>query len=165
MEEFVGLFRSKKQRVLELRTPAPGVVVAMADVPDPVFAGNVVGPGFAVEPTDGLVRSPITGTLGGILPSKHAFFVVTDEGVQVLVHAGLETVTLKGENFTIRAEVGTHVLAGQPILEWDVEAVREAGFATVIPVCLVKMGPYSEVRAETGRKVEAGQVAATVVRG
>lgn len=159
------LFRNQKQSALELLTPAPGVVVAMSEVPDPVFAGNVVGPGFAIDPSDGYVRSPVSGTLGGVLPSRHAFFVTTDDGVQVLVHAGLETVTLKGEGFLKLAGVGNTVSAGQPILQWDVEAVRHAGFNVLIPVCLVKMGPYSEVRAEAGSSVEAGDVAARAVEG
>ena len=116
---------------LTVLAPVAGTVVAMADVPDPVFAGEIVGPGLAIDPTrDGtvVVVAPVAGTVAKLHP--HAFVIQSDTGRGALVHLGLDTVQLGGEGFTLHAREGDSVDAGDDIISWnpgDVEAGGRSG--------------------------------------
>lgn len=115
-------------------SPVPGRVLPLAEVPDPVFAGALVGPGLAVDPEPARhdAVAPIAGTLAKLHP--HAFVVTGDGGLSVLVHLGIDTVQLHGAGFTLRAAEGERVLAGQPVVSWDPAAVAAGGRSTVCPV-------------------------------
>lgn len=117
-----------------VHSPVTGGVVALTEVPDPVFSGAMVGPGLAVvpagEPTD--VLAPVAGTIATLHP--HAFVVQTDSGLGVLVHLGIDTVRLRGEGFTLHVAKGDVVAAGQPVVGWHPAAIAAAGYATVCPV-------------------------------
>lgn len=117
---------------LSVASPVAGSVVGLADVPDPVFAEAMVGPGLAVVPSSGLVVAPVAGTVATLHP--HAFVVATESGRAVLVHLGIDTVKLKGEGFTLLVAKGDAVTAGQPMVEWDPVAVEGAGYSAVCPV-------------------------------
>lgn len=119
-------------------SPLVGVVLPLADVPDQLFAQGAMGPGVAVEPPLEVVDvvSPVEGTLLQVFP--HAFVVVTDEGLGVLVHLGLDTVQLKGEGFTAFAAKGDRVAAGTPVIAYDVPAIRAAGLSSVVPVVVLE---------------------------
>ena len=119
---------------LSVLAPVPGRVIPMADVPDPVFAGSVVGPGVAVDPSRSRQRvlAPIGGRIAKLHP--HAFVVVTLDGRGVLVHLGIDTVQLKGVGFTLIAAEGDEVEAGAPIIEWDPAAIEAGGRSPVCPV-------------------------------
>lgn len=118
-------------------SPLPGQVVPMGDVPDPVFAGSIVGPGVAVDPPRSPldVVSPIDGRLVKLHP--HAFVVVAvlpEGGAGVLVHLGIDTVQLKGEGFTLYVDEGAEVRAGQRIVGWDPGSIEAGGRSPVCPV-------------------------------
>ena len=122
---------------LSVLSPLPGRVVPIEEVPDPVFAGAIVGPGIAVdpprEPVD--VVSPVDGRIVKLHP--HAFVVVAvqpEGGAGVLVHLGIDTVKLKGEGFTLYVDEGAEVQAGQKIVSWDPAAIEEGGRSPVCPV-------------------------------
>ncbi|HEX3789396.1 MAG TPA: PTS glucose transporter subunit IIA [Pseudonocardiaceae bacterium] len=120
---------------LRVASPVSGRVVGLTEVPDPVFAEAMVGPGLAVEPdADGPVDavSPVDGTVVTLHP--HAFVVGTDAGPAVLVHLGIDTVRLKGEGFTLHVAKGDAVRAGQPVIGWHPAEVRAAGYAAICPV-------------------------------
>ncbi|GIG38333.1 PTS sugar transporter subunit IIA [Cellulomonas phragmiteti] len=121
--------------VLRLTSPVPGVVRPLADVPDPVFAEQMVGPGVAVEPDrtgrqD--VLAPCDGVVGALHP--HAFALELDDGRAVLVHVGIDTVTLAGLGFDLHVERGRRVRAGDRVLSWSPVDVAAAGLSTVCPV-------------------------------
>ncbi len=122
----------------EIQSPLVGTVLALADVPDQLFAQGAMGPGVAIEPPAELVDvvAPIDGTLLQVFP--HAFVVVADDGLAVLVHLGLDTVQLKGEGFTAFAEKGDSVVAGTPIIAYDVPAIQAAGLSSVVPVVVLE---------------------------
>lgn len=149
---------SPQQRVL---APCPGRVVAMADVPDPVFAEEMVGPGVAIEPGPGrtTVVSPIAGTVVKVLP--HAF-VVLGGGVGVLVHLGINTVRLEGEGFEVHATQGAEVAAGDPMVSWDPSALpASAGgqdVSPVVPVVLMDAPKGSVASEAVGDEVAAGDL-------
>ncbi len=129
---------------LTLVAPVAGTVLAMADVPDPVFAGAIVGPGLAVDPdsADGAPSdavSPADGTVVKLHP--HAFVVQLDEHRAVLVHLGLDTVQLGGEGFTLHVAEGTQVRSGERVVSWDPAAVAAGGRSPVVPVVAVQGDP------------------------
>lgn len=136
-----GLGKSKKK--VNLLAPFKGQQVGVEEVPDPVFAQKMVGDGFAVKPDESAtsveVCAPCAGKLAKVFKTHHAFALVSDEGLEVLVHIGLETVELKGAGFEGLAETGEHVEAGQPIVRVDLAAVRASGRNPITPVVCTKL--------------------------
>ena len=145
----------------DVLAPCAGRVIAMSDVPDPVFAEEMVGPGVAIEPEPGptTVVSPIAGKVLKALP--HAFVVLGD-GVGVLVHLGINTVRLEGEGFEVLATEGAEVAAGDPMIRWDPSTIPSSAagqdVSTVVPV-LVMDAPKGSVRSDAiGGPVSAGDL-------
>ncbi|MFE5564262.1 PTS glucose transporter subunit IIA [Amycolatopsis japonica] len=141
---------------LEILSPVSGKTTAMTEVPDPVFAQAMVGPGIAVLPSGGRqdAAAPVDGTVVTLHP--HAFVVATEDGRGVLVHLGIDTVKQKGEGFTLHVVKGEAVRAGQPVVGWDPDAVKAAGYSPIVPV--VALDAKAEVLSGllTGGDVEAG---------
>lgn len=127
----------------EVGAPVPGRVIALGDVPDPVFAEGMVGPGLAIDPDrrHGAAVSPVDGRIAKLHP--HAYVVVDADGHGVLVHLGIDTVELKGEGFTVLAADGDDVRAGQPVVSWDPAAVEAGGRSPVCPVVALDAGAES----------------------
>jgi PTS system glucose-specific IIA component len=125
---------------LPVGSPVAGRVVPLTEVPDPVFAEAMVGPGLAVVPAaePGDAVAPVSGTIVTLHP--HAFVVATDSGQAVLVHLGIDTVKLKGDGFTLHVAKGDQVEAGQPVVGWHPAAIEAAGYATVCPVIALDVG-------------------------
>jgi len=119
---------------LVVHAPVPGRVLPMAQVPDPVFAQAMVGPGAAIDPQRGMVVAvaPVAGSISTLHP--HAYVVVTDSGRGVLVHLGIDTVQLKGEGFRLLVAKGDQVSAGDPVVEWDTAAIEAGGRSPICPV-------------------------------
>jgi glucose-specific phosphotransferase system IIA component len=146
---------------MRVLAPCPGTVIAMADVPDPVFAEEMVGPGVAIEPAPGptTVVSPIAGKVVKVLP--HAFVVLGD-GVGVLVHLGINTVRLEGEGFEVLAAQGSDVAAGDPMISWDPASLptTAAGqdVSPVVPVVLMDAPKGSVSSDALGDAVAAGDL-------
>ncbi|MDO5729448.1 MAG: PTS glucose transporter subunit IIA [Actinomycetaceae bacterium] len=143
-----------------LKAPFAGTLIPLEEVADPVFSQGLVGPGFALKPRDGEdvdVFSPIAGKVAKIHP--HAF-VVSDGMINVLVHLGLDTVTLKGEGFTLFAEQGDSVDAGQLLIRWSPRAVRAAGMDTTCPIVFLDSTGNVETLIDLQTDVEAGDVVA-----
>ncbi|MFJ6675634.1 PTS glucose transporter subunit IIA [Actinosynnema sp. NPDC091369] len=140
---------------LRVVSPVGGRVVPLTEVPDPVFAQAMVGPGVAVEPDRGRadVVSPVDGTVVTLHP--HAFVVATSEGAAVLVHLGIDTVKRKGEGFTLHVVKGEAVRAGQPVVTWDPAEVEAAGYAPICPVIALDATPEA-VLDQAGGPVAPG---------
>ena len=143
---------------LTVLAPVAGTVVAMADVPDPVFAGEIVGPGLAIDPTrDGtvVVVAPLAGRLAKLHP--HAFVIQSDSRRGALVHLGLDTVQLGGDGFTLHAAEGDTVEAGDDIISWDPAQVEAGGRSPICPVVALQ-GTPDDIRplADVGATVDAG---------
>ncbi len=134
--------------------PVEGRAIPLADVPDPVFSGGMVGYGAAVDPPHEVIYAvaPVGGKIIKLLP--HAYVIMTPEGVGVLVHLGLDTVTLNGQGFTAQAAQGDTVDAGQPVIIYDVPAIVAAGFSPVVPV--VVMDEREPGNIEVAEAVGAG---------
>ena len=122
------------KKELLIRAPLSGTAVPITDVPDPVFGEKVMGDGLAFRPSDGRICSPVDGTVTSVAASKHAYALQTAEGVDVLVHFGLDTVSLNGEGFTPAVQEGDQVKAGDLLCQVDLEVIRSAGLETITPV-------------------------------
>lgn len=147
-----------------VRTPFAGPVVALADVPDPVFAGQLVGAGVAVDPTgvDGPVTAvaPVDGTIVKLHP--HAFALQGSAGTDVLVHVGIDTVKLRGEGFELLAAEGDTVHAGDPVVRFTPTAITAAGYSPVCPVVVLGSAPDSVDQGTVGTTVDEGATLYTV---
>lgn len=121
----------------EVLAPVAGRALALADVPDPVFAGGMVGYGAAIDPPRQVIDAvaPVTGTILKLLP--HAYVIMTADNVGVLVHLGLDTVQLQGAGFIAHAAQGDAVTAGQAVITYDVPAIVAAGFSPIVPVVVM----------------------------
>ncbi|MFE0027051.1 PTS glucose transporter subunit IIA [Amycolatopsis sp. NPDC059021] len=141
---------------LDVLSPVAGRAVAMTEVPDPVFAQAMVGPGIAVQPADGPADAvaPIDGTIMTLHP--HAFVVAGEDGRAVLVHLGIDTVKEKGEGFTLHVVKGEQVRAGQPIVGWNPTAVAEAGYSAIVPVVALDAQAEALSALAEGNEVTAG---------
>lgn len=117
--------------------PVEGRALPLADVPDPVFSGGMVGYGAAIDPPHEVIYAvaPVSGKIIKLLP--HAYVIMTPDNVGVLVHLGLDTVTLGGEGFSAQVAQGDTVEAGQPVITYDVPAIVAAGFSPVVPVVVM----------------------------
>jgi glucose-specific phosphotransferase system IIA component len=142
----------------DVLAPCAGRVIAMADVPDPVFAAEMVGPGVAIEPAPGrvTVTSPIAGKVVKVHP--HAFVVLGGGGAGVLVHLGIDTNRLEGEGFEVHAQQGDQVDAGTPMVSWDPDAVAAKGLSTVVPVVLMDAPKGSVTSPVQGQQAQPGDV-------
>jgi sugar PTS system EIIA component len=139
--------------VISVSSPVDGRIVALEDVNDQVFAERVMGDGLAVLPDEGLVVSPVPGTIEKLFPGGHAFVVQTPDGVQVLVHLGLETVHLKGDGFTVHASEGDTVQLGDRIVTVDLSRMAELQIDIACPVVVISGHQVSNL---TGGSVKAG---------
>lgn len=141
-----------------VRTPFAGPVVALADVPDPVFAGQLVGAGVAVDPTgvEGAVTAvaPVDGSIVKLHP--HAFALQGSAGTDVLVHVGIDTVKLSGEGFELLATEGDTVRAGDPVVRFTPAVISAAGYSPICPVVVLGSAPDSVAQDTVGTTVREG---------
>ena len=141
---------------------ADGQVIALEQVKDPVFAQKMMGDGFAVEPANGNIVSPVTGTVSSIFPTKHALGLVTDSGLEVLVHIGLDTVSLEGKPFTVHVAEGQKVAAGDLLVTADLDAIRAAGRETSTVVVFTNGDVIKSVKLEQTGSLAAKTAVAKV---
>ena len=130
--------------------PFSGTLVPLSEVPDETFASGVLGGGIAIEPSDGLFCSPVDGTVETIAETKHAIGFAADNGLEILVHVGLETVSLNGEGFEILVKEGDRVKAGQPVAKADLALIRERGLKTITSIVLTGGADEKELHCADG---------------
>lgn len=128
-----GLFKKSKQVII---SPMDGDVVALEEVPDEVFSKGLSGDGMAIVPLSGTVVAPIDGVVSRIFPTNHAFLISKKNGIEVMVHIGLDTVELKGEGFERLVEEGAKVTAGIPIISVDLDYLESKRKKTITPILI-----------------------------
>ena len=144
----------------DVHSVADGQVINIEDVKDPVFSQKMMGDGFAVEPENGKIVSPVAGKVTSIFPTKHALGLVTDNGLEVLVHIGLDTVSLEGKPFDVKVTEGQTVAAGDLLVEANLDAIHEAGRETSTVVVFTNADAIKSVKVEhTGKLVANAPVA------
>ncbi|MGW5399105.1 glucose PTS transporter subunit IIA [Streptomyces sp. NPDC003952] len=151
-------------KAIELAAPVAGRVVGLDEVGDPVFASRALGEGVGIEPADGRIVAPVDGELVIVAATGHAFGIRTAEGIEVLIHVGIDTVQMKGAGFDVRTEAGRQVSAGDLLVEVDLDAVRAAEHPTVTLMTVTNTADLTSVEPHTGRTVAAGAPVVTVRR-
>lgn len=146
----------------DVNAVADGDVKPITEVKDPVFAGKMMGDGFAVEPENGNIYAPVSGIVTSIFPTKHAFGLLTDNGLEVLVHIGLDTVALNGVPFSVKITEGQRVKAGELLVVADLAAIRSAGRETTIIVAFTNTAEIKAVNLTQTGKVSANTPVAKV---
>ena len=133
--------------------PMAGKAVPIAEVPDPTFAERMLGNGIAIEPSEGKVYAPCDATVDMMFTTGHAVSLVADCGAEILIHVGLETVSLEGKPFVVHAANGDKVKKGQLLIEVDLEAVKAAGLPTITPVVICNTDDYATFNTNVGKNV------------
>lgn len=144
------------ETVKTVASPLIGQVIPLSEVNDPVFASEAMGKGCAVIPTEGKVYAPFDGTIVGLLDSHHAVGMESENGIEILVHIGMDTVKLNGKHFTCHIEDGQHVKKGQLLLEFDIEAIKNEGYEVVTPVVITNSDEFTEITTEAAGQVRNG---------
>lgn len=137
-----------KELILEdtrVISPMKGKIIPLSEVSDEAFASEALGKGFAIEPVEGQVVAPFDGTIAAIFPTKHAIGLVSNTGVEILIHVGLNTVELNGQYFDVLVNAGDTVKKGQPLLDVDLASIQAAGYETQVPVVVTNSPQYSSI--------------------
>lgn len=148
---------------LNILAPVSGSIMELSSVNDPVFSQKMMGEGFGIEPTSGEIRAPVSGTVTFIAETKHAFGITTDDGAEILIHMGIDTVALDGEPFNINTVTDDKVKSGQIIGTMNLQKITDAGKETTVIVAITNSKDYLEnIELKTGT-ISAGITAATVI--
>ena len=138
--------------------PLDGRLVDLRQVPDEVFAGKIMGDGFAIDPVNGEVVSPLNGTVTSFMAdTRHAVGITSDEGLEVLIHIGIDTVKLAGDGFVGLVGQNEKVLAGQPLLKVDLERIRDKVPSLVSPIVFTNLPAGRAVYVQAGRTIRRGE--------
>lgn len=145
-------------------SPIMGTVMDISAIPDEAFASGAMGNGVAIEPAEGKVYAPCDGVIETMFPTGHAVGIVSDNGVETLIHVGMDTVNLNGKGFTPIVSQGSHVKKGDLLLEFDMDVIKNAGYKITTPVLITNTDDYSEVRQTADGAVHAGESIITIRR-
>ncbi|MBE3591778.1 MAG: PTS glucose transporter subunit IIA [Thermoanaerobacter sp.] len=146
----------KKKKYVDIYSPINGRLLKIEDVPDPVFSQKMVGDGVALEPKEGIVYSPVNGTIIQLFPTKHALGIKTEEGLEVLIHIGMDTVEMKGNGFESFVSEGEKVKVGDKLIKFDMELVKKEHPLTS-PIIITNMDIVDKITKESyGEEVKAG---------
>ncbi len=151
-----------ERAAIEVLSPLAGKVVPLSEVPDPVFAGGVMGPGAAIEPVGDTVFSPGAGVIAAAQPTGHAFGIVLDGGLELLIHVGIDTVNLKGEGFDVKVKNGDRVELGTPLVTFDRDVITKAGYPLITPVIVLNADDFGEVSPVLEGEIAVGGSLITV---
>lgn len=143
-------------------SPLQGKTVPLSEVNDAVFSQKVLGDGVAVQPTEGKVCAPVDGVISSLFDTCHAVGLESDDGLELLIHVGIDTVNLQGRHFKAHAKTGDRVKKGDVLITFDLEAIQKEGYDTITPVLVSNSDDFSAVEAVTGRDVKPGDVILTV---
>ena len=149
----------------EVVSPLAGQVKPLSQATDPVFSSGVMGQGVVIEPSQGELVSPVNGTVTVLFPTKHAVGIVSEEGVEMLMHIGMDTVSLDGKGFEAHVEQGDKVVVGQQLISFDMYVIKEAGLVTETPVIITNQDDFqADVEGDLPRDIKRGDVLMTATR-
>lgn len=151
----LGFFNKKIQ--IEVKAPVKGDIVSMDRVPDEIFSNRMLGDGIAIEPQEGVLVSPVEGEIVQVFPTKHAIGITSTEGLEILIHIGLDTVKMRGEGFESFVNVGDKVSVGSLLLKFDLEKIKQNSKSAVIPVVITNMEEVDSLKPTTSTSVQKGE--------
>ncbi|MGT2847323.1 PTS system trehalose-specific EIIBC component [Streptococcus massiliensis] len=151
--------------LIEVASPLAGQVKELSQATDPVFAQGVMGQGVVIEPSEGELVAPVSGVVSVLFPTKHAVGIVSDQGVEMLMHIGMDTVQLDGKGFTAHVAQGDKVTVGQKLISFDMDVIKEAGYVTETPVIITNQDLYqADALGQLPRVVKAGDQLMTATK-
>ena len=153
-EEETAKFFGQSKTVL---TPIRGKVLAQADIPDETFAQGILGPGCGIEPTGKTVYAPFDGTVEQVASTLHAVGLTSEDGIEILIHVGMDTVELKGKGYELFVQAGDHVQKGQLLFRFDLQAIAAAGYTLTTPVIVTNSSRFAQIEPLLSGRVTAGQ--------
>lgn len=149
----------------EVVSPLAGQVKPLSQATDPVFSSGVMGQGVVIEPSQGELVSPVNGTVTVLFPTKHAVGIVSEEGVEMLMHIGMDTVSLDGKGFEAHVEQGDKVVVGQQLISFDMDVIKEAGLVAETPVIITNQDDFqADVEGDLPRDIKRGDILLTATR-
>ncbi|WP_054636428.1 PTS glucose transporter subunit IIA [Thalassobacillus sp. C254] len=152
------LFGKKNEpQDLVVYSPVSGKYVDLTEVPDPTFSEKMMGEGFAVDPSEGRVVSPVDGKVIQVFPTKHAVGIKSNEGLDILIHIGLETVAMNGEGFEAHVSEGDKVKAGDLLIEFSLDDVKEKAKSTLTPVVFTEGEQFENLELKEAEDVKGGE--------
>lgn len=144
-------------------SPMEGQVIPLSDIKDEAFSQGLLGKGVGLIPTEGKLYAPFTGTVVSIFPTKHAIGLVSESGIEVLIHVGLDTVQMEGEGFTTFVEQGAKVEKGQHILSFDIEKIKAAGFSVETPIVITNSDDFMDIITLDPKSIEKEELIITTI--
>jgi len=155
LKKLFGLTSTKKQETL--LSPVTGRLVPIEEVPDPTFAEKMLGDGIAIVPSEGVVVSPIDGEVISIFPTKHAIGLKSKQGLEILIHIGLDTVNMRGEGFDAFVEVGDKVSAGTKLISFSIDLIKQKASDIITPVVITNSEVVKELNRADFSEVKSGE--------
>lgn len=152
------LKKSEKQPTMNVKACTSGKLIDITTVPDPIFANKMIGNGYAIEPSDGKICSPIDGVIVALFPTGHAFGVRRSDGLEMLVHIGIDTVSVDSNCFKKLVKQGDTIFAGDPCIKADLYALREDGYTTTVMNVFTKGFTESLDNLEYNKKVKTSDI-------
>lgn len=153
----------RKNKSIEIVSPVTGKIIPIEEVPDQVFSEKMIGDGLAIDPKEGRVLSPIDGEVVTIFPTNHAIGLVSKEGLEILIHIGIDTVELNGVGFTRIIEKDSKVKKGDLLVEFDIDLIKEKGKSPITPVIISNMDKVKNIdKIDSGETVGGETVIFTI---
>lgn len=157
-------FFKKKDDGIVLAAPIKGKAVSLSEVSDPTFNSGMLGKGIAIIPSEGKVYAPADGEIGMVFDTLHAISMTSADGVEILIHIGLDTVQMKGEGFEAHVEAGAQVKTGDLLISMDLDKIKAAGYDTISPVIICNTDDYADVQETASGDVQAGDSVVKIVK-
>ena len=152
-----------KGNFYQVASPISGELVSLIEIKDTAFSKGLLGKGIAIIPQKGEVVAPVSGTVTTLFPTKHAIGLTTDEGIEVLIHIGMDTVNLQGKFFEAKVEAGAKVEKCQLLLTFELEKIKDAGYSVVTPVVICNTSDYLDVMETKEKVITKSEILLTVV--
>ena len=162
-EEVKGKIKDIDVDKIEIKSPIEGNLIPLSEVKDAAFAQGALGKGIAIKPTKGIVKAPISGEITTLFPSLHAIGITSDEGVEMLIHVGLDTVQLEGKYFKANVKQGDRVKEGDLLIEFNIKDIEKAGYSVETPVIITNTNRYLDIIESKLRPVTNKDIVLTVI--
>ncbi len=150
---FLGNLFNKKNEI-EVFAPLQGKVVKLNEIPDPVFSSGMMGDGVGIEASENLVKAPFDGEVVTLFPTNHAIGLINAEGVEVLIHVGINTVEMNGEGFKAHVAQGDKVKQGELLLEFDADLIHEKGYSSLTPVIITNSAELKSIQINNKENID-----------
>ncbi len=144
------LFRANKETVFSLGAATRGKVIPMSDVPDEVFAGEILGKGYGIDPHEGIFYAPMSGRVETVAETKHAYTLLSPQGIELLLHIGVDTVSMEGKGFEPQVREGQTVNRGDPLCRADLNAILDRGLSPITSVIVTNTHEIDSIRLREG---------------